>query len=341
MDIQQDELNSILQDYEIIPEYTEALSEKALKVHTSKGNYVLKRLAKPSNHQFVQSFLTLNQHRYTSYVPIVNNKYQQSLSKLGNDYYYIMPWLPNDYNEELDARHQYLFKEIAALHHRTEVVRQLQAQEAENHYTKMIKKWEEDKEFYERFVEHCEQKLYLSPFELQAVTYFIEVSRAIEFSSKKLKEWSDSMENKEKSRIVLTHGKISAHHFLYDKDGTGYLSNFEHAKYASPIDDLLLFMYRTSKTFPTQCQDCVNWFYTYQNSYPFKEDEMLLFLSYLAYPQRICQLIKQCVKNPSKYSELEKNKRLIRAYWHFKNIEYLVMKISEVEEKKKLEAAEA
>jgi hypothetical protein len=29
---------------------------------------------------------------------------------------------------------------------------------------------------------------------------------------------------------------------------------------------------------------------------------------------------------------------LVKAYWHFKNTEYFVMKVSEIEEKKKMEA---
>lgn len=335
--IQVDGIKPLLRHYDIQPEYTEEISRKAIKIYTNTGTFVLKKLSRKFNPTFADLLSHLDQQRYTNYVPIKKNRHQQFISQNSNEYFYLMPWLPNETDDEIDARHQYLFKEVAKLHSRTEKEIKLNGQEVEKHYETITKHWEETKVYYETFVDQCEQRLYLSPFELQAVTYFIEVSRAIDFSKKKLKEWSEEMAEKEKTRLVLNHGKISAHHFLYDENNAGYLTNFERAKYASPIDDFLLFMNHTGKTYPNQCNDCVNWFYTYQKSYPYTEGEMLLFLSYLAYPDRICRIIKNYVHNDNSQSELERNKQLLKAYWHFKNIEYIVMKISEIEEKKKMQ----
>jgi spore coat protein YsxE len=338
MAIQVDEFKPLLRHYDIKTEYTEEISRKAIKVYTNSGTYVLKKLTRKCNPSFIDSLTILTQQRYSNYIPILKNRHQQLISQNNGEYFYMMPWLPNETEHELDARHQYLFKEVAKMHSRTEKEIKLNGQEAKSHYETLTKRWEETKVFYETFVDQCEQRLYLSPFELQAVTYFIEVSRAIDYSKKQLKEWSEKMEEKEKTRVVLNHGKISAHHFLYDDNGIGHLTNFEQAKYAAPIDDFLLFMNRTAKTYPTQCDDCVNWFYTYQKGYPFTEGEMLLFLSYLAYPDWICSIIKGYVQNNRKQTELERNQQLVKAYWHFKNTEYFVMKVSEIEEKKKMEA---
>lgn len=336
--IQVEDIKPLLKQYDIIPEYTEAISRKAIKVRANTGTYVVKRLPTSYNPGFADFLTMINQLRFSSYVPIIKNRYQQYFSQHNRDFYYVMPWLPNETNEELDERHQYLFKEIAKLHSRTEKEIKITGNEAMNHYEVLSKRWEETKLMYETFVDHCEQKLYLSPFELQAVTYYIEVSRAIDFSIKKLKEWSEAMEEKENTRIVLNHGKVSAYHFLYDEKGTGYLTNFEQAKYAAPIDDFLIFMNRLAQTYPTQFSDCVNWFYTYQSGYPYTKEEMLLFISYLAYPQRICRIIRSYVVSKNKQSELERNNQLIKAYWHFKNVEYMVMKVSEIEEKKKAQS---
>jgi spore coat protein YsxE len=336
--IQVDEMKPLLRQFDIQPEYTEEMTRKTMKVYTNSGTYVLKKLTNKVNPSFIDTLSILNQQKYSNYVPIVKNSQQQLISHHNGEYYYMMPWLANETDDELDARHQYLFKEIAKMHSRTEKEIKLNGQEAKIHYEALEKRWDEAKVFYETFVDQCEQRLYLSPFELQAVTYYIEVSRAIDFSRRSLKEWSEKMEEKEKTRIVLNHGKISAHHFLYDGNGTGHLTNFEQAKYAAPIDDFLRFMNRTAKTYPTQCDDCVNWFYTYQRSYPFTDAEMLLFLSYLAYPDKICRVIKSYVQGDKNQFELERNKQLVKAYWHFKNIEYFVMKVYEIEEKKKMQA---
>ncbi|WP_084821941.1 spore coat protein YsxE [Bacillus sp. SA1-12] len=341
MAIQVHELRPLLMDYDIRAEYIEDISNKAVKVYTDSGTYVLKKLPKQFNPAFVDSFRILSQQGYKGYVPIVKNQQLQYITQKNKEYYYLMPWLANESEDELDARHQYLFKELAKMHSRTEREVKLNGQEAAKHYEALLKSWEKSKLAYEKFVDQCERRLYLSPFELQAVTYFIEVSRAIDFSKKKLKEWSEVMEGKEKGRIVLIHGKISSHHFLYDDQGTGYLTNFERAKYAAPIDDFLIFLNRTASSYPTQCNDCVNWFYTYQKIYPYKEEEMLLFLSYLAFPDRICRIIQSYVNNDEIESELARNQQLVNAYWHFKNIEYIVMNISEMEEKKKMQAESA
>lgn len=333
-----DEIKPLIKHYDIKVEYTEEITRKATKIYSKSNTYVIKKLSRSDNLYFTNVFRLLDQQRFTNYVPIVKNNYQQIVTTYNGAHFYIMPWLPNEPGDERDERHHYLFKEVAHLHKRTEKEVKLNGQEAANSYHTVLKRWKETKVLYEMFVDQCEQKLYLSPFELQAVTYFIEVSRAIEFSTKKLEEWFEKMEGKEKTRIVLNHGKLSGHHFLYDESGTGYLTNFEQSKYNTPIDDFLLFMNRTAKTYPTQCDECVSWFYIYQKNFPFTEEEMLLFLSYLAYPDRICRVIKSYVQRSQKQSELERNKQLVKAYWHFKNIEYFVMKVIEMGEKKKMEA---
>lgn len=336
--MQVSELQLLLRDYNLYPEYTEELSKKALKVYTDTGSFVLKKLNKGFNPYFFDTLRMLNEKKYSHYVPLVSNKKQQLFSQFNGDYYYLMPWLTNEIEEERDARHQYLFKEVASLHKKTETTVELKGQEVTDHYEKMLKRLDEEKAMYEAFVDQCEQKIYLSPFELQAVTYYIEVTRAINYSRKKLEEWSELMSGKKSSRVVLIHGKLSARHFLYDDEGTGYLTNFENSVYASPIDDFLLFMNRTAKTYPIQSDDCLNWFYSYQKDYPYTLEEMTLFLSYLAYPERICNIIKSYVKKDKNRSELDRNKQLVKSYWQFKNIEYFVMKVSEIEDKKKMES---
>lgn len=338
VEFQLGEIRQLLRDYNLYPEYIEELSKKAIKVYTDTGPFVLKKLTKDFNPYFVDSLRMLKEQKFSHFVPLVSNNQHQFLSYYNGDYYYLMPLLTNEQEEERDARHQYLFKEVANLHKKTEKKLDIKDQDVKNHYGNMIKQWDNAKAMYEAFVEQYEQKIYLSPFELQAITYYTEVSRAIDFSKKKLEEWSNLMEEKKSTRVVLIHGKISARHFLYDDEGNGYLTNFERSTYASPIDDFLLFLNRTSNTYPVQTDDCINWFYTYQKGYPFTDEEMSLFLSYLAYPDRLFQLIKNYKKDKKQRSELERNKQLIKAYWQFKNIEYFVMKVSEMEEKKKMEA---
>ncbi|MFC0270182.1 spore coat protein YsxE [Metabacillus herbersteinensis] len=332
-----DETSVILEQYDLTPEYVETLSNKVKKVYTSSGPYVLKKLSKKRNTRFTELINSVDEKGYVGYVPIFQNKNRELFTPHYNDLYYLMPWLPNEPEGEKDERHQYLFREVAELHRRTVREVKLTGQEATIHYDAIVKGWEEGKEFFEKYVDECEKQLYLAPFELQTLTYYIEASRAAEFSRKKLDEWSERMKEKEATRLVVNHGRLSAHHFLYDEQGTGFFTNFEQARLSSPIDDMLIFFKKTLRGYPKQCNDCVNWFYTYQKSFPFSEEEMLLFLSYLSYPDRIVRVLKNNAGKDRTLGELNRNQELLKAYWQFKNVEYFVMKVSEIEEKKKLE----
>lgn len=330
-----DEIKQVLEQYDIKPTYIESINDRVNKVHTTTYSFILKKLSNKRDPQFIKFLPQLEQSQYKNYVQIFPNRYKQLLTMHKNNFYYLMPCLQNELANERNEKHLYLFKEAAILHQRTEKEQKLNEDEASSHYESLLKKWNEEQALYERYVEQCEKQLYLAPFELQAVTYFIEVSRAIDFAKGKLADWEEEMKEKETTRIVMNHGRLSSHHFLYDEKGTGFFINLEEARMASPIEDMILFLNRTLKTYPTQCDDCVNWFYEYQQYYPFKEEEMHLFLSYLSYPASILRIIKTNAQNKQK--ELPRNRKLLKAYWQFKNIEYFVMRVSEIEEKKRQE----
>ncbi|MDQ7863272.1 hypothetical protein RCO48_26170 [Peribacillus frigoritolerans] len=58
------------------------------------------------------------------------------------------------------------------------------------------------------------------------------------------------------------------------------------------IFDLLPFLVKSARTYPVQCDDCVDWLYNYFRYFPLKEDELLLMQSYLAFPGSALELVK-------------------------------------------------
>ncbi|MEK1828303.1 hypothetical protein AAAC51_01925 [Priestia megaterium] len=87
----------------------------------------------------------------------------------------------------------------------------------------MKETWEKRQEELKQYVVECEKKVYMSPFELHYCTFYYEMTRALEFGFGKLDQWNDEMEEKEKIRLVTSHGKLSAKHFIYDERGNGFL----------------------------------------------------------------------------------------------------------------------
>lgn len=115
------------------------------------------------------------------------------------------------------------------------------------------------------------------PFELQAVTYFSETISAVNFALERLEDWYESAKEKGISRVVMNHGDLSIHHFLYNDAGTGYFTNFERASAGPPQNDLLGFYTKMFRGFPKACPECVEWFYAYTKSFPLREAEVSLF----------------------------------------------------------------
>ncbi|MBD1381190.1 spore coat protein YsxE [Metabacillus arenae] len=333
-----EKIRAIVSHYGLDIEYVEVISKKVYKVYTAQGSFALKELSSARNQRFFETYENLYKSNYQSFVPIFSTKEQHPIVTDGEKQYYLMPWYLPFQDEERDERHKYLFKEAAELHKKTIKEIPLNKEETRIYYEKTKQLWNENKMNYEKFVDKSEKKWYVSPFELQALTYYIEASRATDFALEKLDEWFEAVKDLEETRIVYIHGRLSAHHFLYDDEGTGHFINFEQAAYAPPINDLLLFYFRTLNSYPVTCNECVDWFYTYSANFPLKEEEKNLFLSYLAYPNSIYKVVQSYQKkNRSKKSQLEETKEITKAYWQFKNIEHLVMTISDIEARKKAE----
>ncbi|MFY4774705.1 spore coat protein YsxE [Metabacillus sp. RGM 3146] len=331
-----EEVSNILSQYQMEPEFAEQITQNLLKVYTKHGVFGLKKMKENRNYYFPELLGELQQKGFSDLVPVYQNQAGSYLTPVNQQYYYLMPWFQDEQEEERDSKHDYFFKEIALLHGRTLKEVSFTAKDSELHHERLTKKWNKDIYDYERFVEKCEKQWYLSPFELQAVTYYMEVSRASEFAREKLNEWKEEMAEKENGRMVLNHGRLSIRHFIYDRDGKPYLTNFEKAHYSNPIDDMLQFFARTFKTYPIRCDECVDWFYSYQRQFPYSKEETSLFLSYLAYPEPILQSIRSYAEKQERRSELDYNRGLMQAYWTFKNVEYFVMRVTEIENQKKM-----
>jgi spore coat protein YsxE len=324
-------LSPILEHYQVDPYFIEDFG-KVMKVYSNKGTLALKKIPPNNGTDFIRHVHHLYQKGYNRIVPIyptMDGRYAVLHEK---DLYYLMPWLPNEMKENRDERHQQLFRELARLHSLSSKEINVKKEERTEHYEKTIQQFEKNQDFLTGFIEECEKKIYMSPFELLFCLYYNEIGQALNFSKRKLEEWYENTKDQEKARMVINHGKISSEHFLYDEKGYGYFSNFEGAGYGSPIHDLLPFLSRTLKTNPKKNDDCVDWVYHYFKYFPFKSDEKLLFFSYLAYPIPIIQVVEKYYRKKHPKNELKFVQQLQRQYWYLKNTEYVAMKMTELDQ---------
>lgn len=314
---------------------------RVIKINTDKGDFALKRIEAKKGFDFLHYVQYIYQRGYNRIVPIYPTLDGRYAILDGESLYYLMPWLENKEREDYPQKNIELFRELARLH--TLSVREVEVQNEEKteHYEQTLERWESEQDALENFIMRCERQTYMSPFQLLFCTVYSEILGGQRYAISKLKDWHEATKEVAQVRSVIIHGKLSKEHFLYDENGLGFFTNFEQAKIASPIHDLLPFIDRTLTTHPKQFDEGIEWLNAYFRHFPFKEEEMLLFLSYLAYPSPIFRVVEKYFSTGSEKSEMKFVGQLQRQYWRMKNTEYVVMKLEEIERRKKEQAESA
>lgn len=334
------ETAGILKHYGIKPYYVEDHG-KIKKVYANSGTYALKQIDPHKGIDFIRQVQFLYQKGYNRIVPIFPTGDGRYAVYERNRLYYLMPWLLNDEKENRDERPVQMFRELARMHTLSSRELEISQEAREEHYENTIKQWEKDEEFLEGFIEACEEEWYMAPFQLTFCLYYNNIRQAMGFAKEKLESWREKTKDQKKARMVQLHGYLSTEHFLYDEKGYGYFTNFERSRVGSPIQDLLPYLSRHLKTRLKRADDAVEWVSTYLTYFPLKEDERLLFLSYLAYPTGMLRTAEAYFMQKTKQDERKSVQRLQRQYWHLKNTEYVAMRLEEIERQKQaaIEAA--
>jgi len=324
----------ILNNYLIEPYFVEDYGT-VQKVYSNKGTFALKKIPPTTGTDFIRHVHLLYQKGFNRIVPIYPTMDGRYAVLHDNNLYYLMPWMPNHQKENRDQINLELFRELARLHTLSAKEVTVSKEERTEHYETTIQQLEKHQEFLDGFIDECEKKTYMSPFQLLYCLYYNEISQALRFSKGKFEEWYENTKDTEKARMVITHGKLSSEHFLYDDRGYGYFINFENARYGSPIHDLLPYLSRGLKTRPKRSDTAIDWVYHYFKYFPYKEDEKLLFNSYLALPVPIMQVVDRYYKKEGRKNEMKFVRKLQEQYWHLKNSEYVVMRMTEIENQRK------
>lgn len=327
-------LLSILNHYGIQPHFVENFGNVS-KVYAQNGVYALKKIPSQSGTDFIKQVRLLFQKGYHRIVPIYPTLDGLYGVLYHDAFYYLMPWIHEERSENQTRSNEQLFRELARLHTLSVEKLSINQEDCEAHYRRTISIWENDANFLKEFIEHCESKWYMSPFELLFCLYYDETNQALLFAKNRFSDWYQLIKEQTSVRTVIIHGKLARDHFLQDKHGYGYFIGFENTQRTLPVHDLLPFLARISTSFPSKNNDILDWLYRYFHYFPLNEEEMQLLLSYLSYPSKFVQIAKKYYFGQSKKNELKFVQQLQREYWYLKNVEYIVLKIVEIERQRK------
>mgnify|MGYP001953728563 CR=1 FL=1 len=326
----------ILSQYGIRPHYVEKIGS-AFKIYADQGAFALKEASPYQGMNFVRNIHLLFQKGYNRIVPIYPTPDGRYAVLQQNRLFYLMPWVANEYKntEDRNSKQKQLFRELARLHTLSSKDVELTDEDTENHYQETKAQWDKESLMLDEMIEACEQKWYMSPFELMYCTYYHNVKQALQFAIRKLDDWYEKAKDSKKMRMVIVHGKVSPDHFLFDEKGYGYFINFEESRYAAPHHDLLPFVAKACEGLPRQNEDMVEWIYTYTSHFALREAEIDLLMSYLAYPLPFIQVLEKYYKSTTKFNHYKAVRELQQKFWVMKNSEYIVMRLDEIERQKK------
>ncbi|CAM3935743.1 spore coat protein YsxE [Lederbergia lenta] len=332
--ILEEEVKRIVKLYGLDADFVQNIGN-VYRIYTNKGEFALKRMKVENGLDFLYYMQFLYQRGYNRIVPIFPTADGRFAILEGKYVYYLMPWLENKLKEDHTQKHHDLFRELARFHMLSVREVPVSKEERKEHFDRTQNRWEKEQEAMETYMEVSEKTWYMSPFQLMFCTFFSEISGGQRYALRKLNDWHEASLEETKARSVIVHGKLSTEHFLYNEKGIGYFSNFEKASIASPIHDLLPFLSRMLNTHPKQFNESVEWLEAYFRHFPFKSEEMHLFLSYLAQPGPIYRVIEKYFSTTNEKNEMQFVRDLQRHYWQMKNKEFIVMRLNEIEERKK------
>lgn len=285
---------NLLIKYNIEPDFVEDCG-KVQKIYSHHGIFALKKasLTKDMHNRFLHTIQNLHEKGYRYVVPIYRTTDGNYVISSDQSQFYLMPWVESGISINSAQRFSDLLREAARMHSITALRGKINHPQYEAYYGKMKMHIDQRKLAYERFIEKCESRIYMSPFELLFCTYFKELMRSEDEALKNLEEWFAHINDKKESRIVICHGNLSPTHIVYDANGNSYLINFERTFTASPVYDLYYFFRKYFYKYPQKSSDALPLYRQYTRYNQLTDDERYFLFYHLAKTNNIHKLIQK------------------------------------------------
>ena len=134
--------------------------------------------------------------------------------------------------------------------------------------------------YYNNLMDTIENELYMSPANYLIARNISVIYASLAYAKDSIKKWYNLIEDKRRVRLVTIHNNLSLDHYI--KNDRPYLVSWDSAKIDMPIYDLVS-LYR-NHYLDFEFNDI---FKLYLSKYPLSKEEMILFLSIIAVPDKI------------------------------------------------------
>ena len=134
--------------------------------------------------------------------------------------------------------------------------------------------------YYNNLMDNIDTEIYMSPANYLIARNITAIYTSLAYAKENIKKWYEGIEDKRKVRLVTTHNNLSLDHYL--KSDKSYIISWDNAKENIPIYDLISLYKHHYLDF--EFKDI---FKLYLSKYPLSKDEILLFLTLIAIPDKI------------------------------------------------------
>ncbi|SDC24111.1 spore coat protein YsxE [Shouchella lonarensis] len=301
---------------------------KIKKVTTDRGTFALKEteMTRLQADEFIHALRKLSKQAYRQFVPVLPTKFGEYTIIADAHCYYLMPWIEQVAYTDRVTMEEKIADQMGVIHRLTVQTEEVSREQLDASCERLLTRWEERMDVLKQFARRAEEKNYIAPFELSFLTHFVMFEQLYKQAQSYLEKWYEATVEKGTYRSVLTHGRMSRHHTLFNEKNEPLLLNFEQASLDTPARDLASFC-RHSFPFSLWSEDAVfRWLHCYEQHLPLLDSEKQLTCAYMMYPEPIYYAVHDYIENASQKQEVDHVKRLEKRVIALRKVQRLVPK---------------
>ena len=169
---------------------------------------------------------------------------------------------------------------LSLLHNKTTFYKEIDLEHYKYIYETMNKQIDDIYEYYNKLMDNIDTEIYMSPADYLIARNISIVYNMLAFARNNSKKWYKLIENSRRARVVTIHNNVTLEHYL--KADKPYLISWDKSRIDLPIFDLISLYQHHYLDF--EFRDILD---LYLQKYPLSKEEMTLFLSIIAIPDKI------------------------------------------------------
>ena len=191
-----------------------------------------------------------------------------------------------DVNEPNEQKIIDLLLLLSILHNKTTIYKEVDLDYYKSIYEDVSGKIDSTYKYYNDLMNNIDEEVYMSPSNYLIARNISIIYGALNYAKEHIDLWYKMVENERKVRLVTIHNNLCLEHYL--KGNKPYFISWDRSKIDIPIYDLIHIYKKHYLEY-----DFKSIFKVYLDKYHLNKEEMILFLTLIAIPDKIRDNVSQ------------------------------------------------